>query len=135
MGGLQFGDSAPLFEGGADSGADAGPSHRSLSGDASYYETGRTTAYGEPFDPEGMTAAMADRALRGKDVTVRLADQPERSVKVRINDRGPWAKDENGQRIPHPTRIIDLSRGAFRQLTGGLQGGTAKVEVLIPDDK
>jgi hypothetical protein len=68
----------------------------------------------------------------------RRADRPERSVRVRINDRGPWAVDKAGRaikpRVPHPTRVIDLSRRTFEDLTGNIDVGTANVEILIPNE-
>jgi rare lipoprotein A len=47
-----------------------------------------------------------------------------RSVRVRINDRGPFVED----------RIIDLSYRAAREL-GMLQKGTARVEIQCPFSK
>lgn len=45
-----------------------------------------------------------------------------KSVKVKVNDRGPFAVDSNGKAIkplkPHPTRVIDLSKSA-RDALGG----------------
>jgi len=79
---------------------------------------GRPTANGETFDQNGLTAAHRSLPL-GTRVRVTHLDSG-RSVVVRVNDRGPFA--DTGR------RIIDLSRGAAREL-GILGAGTAEVEV------
>jgi len=77
---------------------------------------GRATANGETYDMEKLTAAH--RVLPfGTLVRVRRLDGGGETV-VRVNDRGPFAKD----------RVIDLSRAAARQL-GILGPGTAEVTV------
>lgn len=89
-------------------------------GIASWYGpgfSGRKTANGERFYPKALTAAHRTLPL-GSTVRVTNLDN-DRSVVVRINDRGPFSKG----------RIIDLSKGAAEQI--GLIGpGTAKVEVV-----
>ena len=79
---------------------------------ASYYWTGRHTASGEAFDPNGNTAAARTWALG----TVLTVTNPRngRSVSVRINDRGPW-----GIAYAKGTRL-DLARGAAHRL--GMHG-------------
>ncbi|MBS2016168.1 MAG: septal ring lytic transglycosylase RlpA family protein [Deltaproteobacteria bacterium] len=82
---------------------------------------GKKTASGELFDPTKLTAAH--RSLRfGTWVEVR---RPEtgRSVRVRINDRGPFGDDR---------RVIDLSRKAAEQLDL-IRDGVAKVELRVVD--
>ena len=79
---------------------------------------GRTTASGEPFDMNAMTAAHRTLPF-GTNVRVTNLDNG-RSVVVRINDRGPYAK----------RRIIDLSRHAAEQL-GFRKAGVAKVRVQV----
>ncbi|HTJ58028.1 MAG TPA: septal ring lytic transglycosylase RlpA family protein [Devosiaceae bacterium] len=75
-------------------------------------ESGHRTANGEHFDGSGMTAAHRSLPF---GTMVRVVDQRTgRSVVVRINDRGPFARG----------RVIDLSRAAARRLG---MGGTAKV--------
>lgn len=76
-------------------------------GTASFYgsESGRTTASGERFRPDGISAASMSLPL-GSRVIVRNV-QNGRSVRLTINDRGP---------APRLHRIIDLSRGAARAL-------------------
>jgi rare lipoprotein A len=80
---------------------------------------GRKTSSGERFDPTAMTAAHRKLKL-GTWVEVRRVDTGT-SVRVRINDRGPWGDDR---------RIIDLSRAAADKL-GIVRDGVAKVEVRV----
>ena len=91
-------------------------SARTQCGIASWYQMGHTTANGERYNPDGMTAAHRSLPF-GTMVTVKNL-RNGRSVRVRINDRGPFVKG----------RIIDVSRGAAKKL--GLMGsGTARVAV------
>ena len=86
-------------------------------GIASFYHDkfhGRTTASGEPFDQNQMTAAHPDLPF-GTEVVVTRPDTG-REVTVVINDRGPFVKG----------RIIDLSKRAAREL-GILNRGVAPV--------
>jgi rare lipoprotein A len=97
-----------------------------LQGTASYYGGkfhGRKTASGERFNQEGRTAAHKTLPL-GTKVRVTNLRNGE-TVDVKINDRGPY----------HGGRIIDLSKGAAREL-GMLPAGTAKVklEVIAKND-
>ncbi len=79
---------------------------------ASYYWTGRHTASGERFDPNGNTAAARTWPL-GTRLTV-INPNNGRSVTVRINDTGPYGiAYRKGARL-------DLARGAARRL--GMQG-------------
>ncbi|MGU3476381.1 septal ring lytic transglycosylase RlpA family protein [Methylobacterium sp. D48H] len=73
---------------------------------ASWYGSGRRTANGERFVPDGLTAAHRSLPF-GTRVRVTYG---ARSVVVRINDRGPFIAG----------RAIDLSRGAARAI--GLSG-------------
>ncbi len=89
-------------------------------GVASYYAAslhGRLTANGERYDRAALTAAH--RSLRfGTCVTVVNVENG-RSVQVRVNDRGPFAKG----------RVIDVSEAAAEKL--GLIGpGLARVRLL-----
>lgn len=90
-------------------------------GVASYYSDrfqGRTTASGESFDQQALTAAHPNLPFGTK---VRVVRQDTGSaVEVLINDRGPYAKG----------RIIDLSKRAARKL-GMLHRGTAPVLVTL----
>lgn len=88
-------------------------------GYASWYGpglNGRQTANGEQFDMEAMTAAHPDLPFNAKAKVTNLSNG--QSVVVRINDRGPYAKN----------RIIDLSKAAAREI-GMLESGTAKVRI------
>ncbi len=76
----------------------------------------KPTATGEVYDMYALSAAHKTLPL-GTWVVVTDLDT-HRSIRVRINDRGPFVKD----------RIIDLSYGAAKEL-GILQKGTARVEV------
>lgn len=75
---------------------------------ASFYWTGRLTANGERFDANGNTAAARTWPLG----TVLTVTNPHngRSLRVRINDRGPYGiAFRKGARL-------DLARGAARRL-------------------
>lgn len=88
-------------------------------GEASWYGGkfhGRQTASGERYDREAMTAAHRSLPF-GTLVEVTMLETG-RSVRVRINDRGPFAKG----------RIIDLSRRAAREL-GMIRHGTGRVRL------
>ena len=89
-------------------------------GVASWYGPGyhgKKTSSGEVFDQDEMTAAHMTFAF-GTRVRVTMLSNG-RSVVVRINDRFPNAK-----------RVIDLSRGAARQI--GLIGpGTGRVRLEV----
>lgn len=77
---------------------------------------GGRTATGETYDMDAMTGAHPTLPL---PAWVRVTNLDNgRSVVVRINDRGPFAKG----------RIIDLSRAAAEQLDM-VRTGTARVEV------
>ena len=78
---------------------------------------GRTTANGERFDSTGSLTA-AHRTLPF-NVCAQVQEIPSgRSVIVRINDRGPFARG----------RVIDLSRAAAKEL-GLIDDGLARVRV------
>ncbi len=94
-------------------------------GIASWYGPGfhgKPTANGEAFDQNALTAAHRTLPMPSM-VRVTNLDNG-RSIKVRINDRGPF---KNG-------RIIDLSRRAA-DLLGFRRQGTAKVRVEIVGDE
>ncbi len=87
------------------------------SGQATYYAdffSGRRTASGQRYDPRGFTAAHRTLPL-GTDVVVSRAG---RSVRVRVNDRGPYAHGA----------LIDLSRAAAEAI-GLIRAGRAQVVV------
>ena len=86
---------------------------------ASYYDyslEGLKTASGEPFDPEGYTAAHRTLPLG----TRLLVSYGGESVRVTVNDRGPYVAGHD----------LDLSLAAAREI--GLTGpGTAPVRVSV----
>jgi rare lipoprotein A len=88
-------------------------------GVASFYGKGfegKPTASGEAFNPKALTAAHRTLPF---GTCVRVEDRRTgRSVKVRINDRGPYAGG----------RIIDLSEEAAREL-GIKDEGLAQVRL------
>ena len=89
-------------------------------GRASYYADklkGRKTASGERYDPRQLTAAHRTLAF---GTIVEVARSDGRSVRVRINDRGPFAE----------ARVIDLSRSAAEQL-GMIRAGVVDVTVTV----
>ena len=95
------------------------PVHQS--GQASWYGpgfAGKPTASGVPFRPWKKTAAHKTLPL-GTVVRVTRTDTGK-SVRVTINDRGPYAKG----------RIIDLSKRSARQLDM-LQDGVAHVDIRV----
>ena len=95
-------------------------------GIASWYGPGfhgKTTANGEVFDQNKISAAH--RTLPMPSV-VKVTNLENGLVleKVRINDRGPFARN----------RIIDLSKKAAEEL-GFIKNGVAKVRVEILEDE
>ncbi|MFD1558798.1 septal ring lytic transglycosylase RlpA family protein [Paraburkholderia silviterrae] len=100
-----------------DNAPDVGSFHQT--GRASWYGWpfhGRKTASGERFNMRALTAAHRTLPL-GSYVRVTVANS-SKSVVVKINDRGPYARG----------RILDLSYAAAKVL--GLQhAGTAKVNI------
>ncbi len=88
-------------------------------GKASWYgpsHQGKRTANGERFDMNAMTAAHRTLPF-GTVVTVTNLDN-QRSVQVRINDRGPYVRG----------RVLDLSAAAARRL-GIKTDGVAEVRI------
>ena len=90
-------------------------------GGASYYGAalrGRPTASGEPFDPSALTAAHRTlpfgTCLRVENV------RNQRTVEVRVNDRGPFVDG----------RIVDLSEAAARRLDF-VREGIARVRLFL----
>lgn len=79
---------------------------------------GKLTANGEKYDMYGLTAAHRTLPFN-TIVRVKNLDN-DKSVTVRINDRGPYAKN----------RIIDLSKKAAEKIDM-LGNGTANVELLL----
>jgi len=90
-------------------------------GYASYYANkfeGKTTASGEIYRHENLTAAHRSLPFGTLVKVTNLSNN--KSVVVRINDRGPFTED----------RLIDLSKSAADSL-GFLEQGLAEVEISI----
>ncbi|HKN01536.1 MAG TPA: septal ring lytic transglycosylase RlpA family protein [Candidatus Binataceae bacterium] len=85
-------------------------------------QAGRLTASGEPYDPNGFTAASRTLPIGSSVIVTNSATG--RSVKVRINDRGPYAG----------SRSLDLSKRAAEKI-GLTSKGIARVEVKRVDSK
>ena len=81
-----------------------------------YSLAGELTASGEPFDPEGYTAAHRTLPLG----TRLLISYGGRSVRVVVNDRGPYAAGLD----------LDLSLAAAREI-GLTKPGIAPVRVKV----
>jgi len=87
--------------------------------EVSFYTDGSRTANGEPFDPNGLTAAHKTLPFNTMVRVTNLANG--KSVTVRINDRGPFVSG----------RCLDLARGAFTKIASTSAGVIdAKYEVL-----
>lgn len=90
-------------------------------GEASWYGEryqGRSTASGEPFDMNALTAAHKRIPFGTMVKVTNLANK--RSLVVRINDRGPYKRG----------RIIDVSRRGA-DLLGFEHQGTTRVRVTV----
>ncbi|WP_224491177.1 septal ring lytic transglycosylase RlpA family protein [Robertkochia flava] len=92
-----------------------------LEGMASYYHDkfeGKPTASGELYQKDSLTAAHPTLPFNS---LVRVTNpENDKSVLVRINDRGPFAKE----------RIIDVSRAAA-EILGFVQEGVTRVKIEV----
>lgn len=87
-------------------------------GKASFYWEDFRTASGERFHPDNLTAAHRTFPLQS---WVRVTNERNgKWVIVRINDRGPYVRG----------RIVDLSRGAARQIDM-VKAGVVPVKVEL----
>ena len=97
------------------------PKAESETGEASWYGEefeGNTTASGEIYDSEGLTAAHPTLPF---GTTVRVTNiSNRRNILLRINDRGPYIG----------RRLIDVSRQAAERL-GFVDSGTTPVRVEV----
>lgn len=90
-------------------------------GIASWYGPGfhgRLTSSRERFDQNELTAAH--RTLPFDTIVEVVNTENNKSVEVRINDRGPYARN----------RIIDLSKAAAEEI-GLLEKGVAEVDLIL----
>ena len=105
----------------------AQPIYRPINTVASWYGgkadglVGKLTASGEPLDDKALTCAMWGFPF-GTKIKVTLGN---RSVIVRVNDRGP-------NRKKHPERGIDLTKAAFSRLAHP-DAGLLKVKLEVLD--
>lgn len=83
---------------------------------------GRPTASGEPYDPDELTAASKIFPIGSTILVTNPANG--KSVKVRINDRGPHVRG----------RSLDLSKRAAEEL-GITEKGVARLKVKRIDSK
>jgi len=103
---------------------DIDPRGYNETGSASYYgakHQGKRTASGERFDMNSLTAAHRSLPFGTRLLVTNLGN--DKSVEVRVNDRGPHTRG----------RLIDLSRQAAQQL-GMLGAGVAQVRVQALND-
>jgi len=113
----------PSYTGGGSTTSPRYNGHYNERGEASYYGArhhGKKTASGERFDQAQLTAAHRTLPF-GTQVRVTNLDN-NKSVVVRINDRGPFNRK----------RLIDISHAAAEQLDM-LRSGTAPVRVQSLD--
>ncbi len=108
-------------------GVDDGASRRGQVrvGTASFYGQGlpgKTTAGGEKFDKNALTAAHPSYPMGTLLMVTNLRNG--RAVKVRVNDRGPVKKHQR-QGV-----IIDVSEGAAREL-GFKRDGKTRVRTQV----
>ncbi|WP_295427356.1 septal ring lytic transglycosylase RlpA family protein [uncultured Thiodictyon sp.] len=99
----------------------ASPADKAQAGMASYYHdrfNGRRTASGARYNKGELSAAHKTLPLGSR---VRVTDSRSgRSVVVRINDRGPYARG----------RVIDLSRAAASEI-GLVSKGVSRVTLEV----
>jgi rare lipoprotein A len=86
--------------------------------EASYYDTGTTTADGEAFNPNDFTAANKTLPFNTMLKVTNTANGE--SVNVRINDRGPYVSG----------RCLDLTTAAFKAIAS-LGAGTIDVKYQV----
>lgn len=91
---------------------------------ASYYHdkfNGKRTASGEIFNNKEFTAANRTLPFGTK---VRITNlNTNKSVVVRVNDRGPFTK----------SRAFDLSKAAFNEI-GNVRSGTIPIQYEVIED-
>ena len=104
--------------------SDGTPSPKARVGKASWYghaHHGKKTASGEIYDMHALTAAHRTLPLGTRLRVTNLENN--RTVVVRVNDRGPYVDG----------RVLDLSRAAAREL-GELGDGLFTVRLEVLDD-
>ncbi len=81
---------------------------------------GQLTANGEIFDQHGLSAAHKTLPLNSWIKVTNLDRLTRPSVKLKVNDRGPYVGD----------RVLDCSSAAAKKL-GFFEKGTAKVKIEV----
>jgi rare lipoprotein A len=102
----------------------ATPRPAEMTGTASWYgkaHHGQPTASGEVYDMHALTAAHPSLPLGTRVLVTNVKN--DRSVEVRINDRGPFVRG----------RILDLSYAAAQEL-GSLSDGAFRVKLRILEE-
>ncbi len=95
---------------------------------ASFYARmlqGRRTTSGEPYDMHEFTAAHRTLPLQTRLLVTNLTNG--RTVRVRINDRGPFAHTAK--------RIVDLSYAAAKEIDLVSEGVASVMIEVIPADQ
>jgi len=104
-------------------------------GIASYYGeywNGRTTANMEIYDCDLLTCASPVLPF---NTIIRVTNMDNcKTVTIRVNDRGPYKMDKKGKAlkplIPHPKRVLDLSKESFKSI-GDLKDGLLNIKYEI----
>jgi rare lipoprotein A len=104
-------------------------------GIVSYYGerwNGRTTANMEIYDCSLLTCASP---ILPFNTVVKVTNlDNNKSITVRVNDRGPYKMDKSGKAIfpliPHPKRVLDLSKESFKSI-GDLKKGLLNIKYEI----
>tara|TARA_R110000850_G_scaffold140037_1_gene261331 strand:- start:69 stop:551 length:483 start_codon:yes stop_codon:yes gene_type:complete len=104
-------------------------------GKASYYGkywNGRTTANMEIYDCDLLTCASPTLPFNTLLKVTNLDN--DKFIIIRVNDRGPYKMDKEGKAlkplIPHPKRVLDLSRESFKSI-GDLKKGLLNIKYEI----
>ena len=85
---------------------------------ASWYQSGKITADGSKYDPDGYS--VAHRSLPFGTIVILTNPKTGKSIWAVVNDRGPFIKN----------REFDVSRGAAIAL-GFFHSGTAKLLIQV----
>lgn len=93
---------------------------------------GRVTANGEIYNSEKLTCASPHLPFNTLVQVTNMRNN--KSVIVRVNDRGPFEMNSAGKvlrpLIPHPRRAFDLSRKAFTSIAD-IDRGVIKIKYKI----
>lgn len=85
---------------------------------SSWYQSGKRTASGQRFDPNGLSAAHRTLPFGTK---LRLTNPNNgKSIIVTVNDRGPFVRGTG----------LDVSRGAAQQL-GFIRQGKTRLQMQV----